>query len=288
MPKKKKNAASQPRKRGPQTGVYTGLVIPHVVGELNNRGTFTQSYIRRNAKKLRTAPTPAESRLEEILSSINGGVLKGRFRAQHPVSGRWIVDFFFPENRLAIEVDGSIHTTEAQRKRDRLKDNDCKRFDITLVRIQNSEVYADRDALLHKLRNGWRSALDRNNKIIGAEYIGRRPNQPSNGFMVANGSQASILSNNLEFSRWRIQEGQRKIVRRPYEPMRTSEVAPSDFVSRVIKAKSEGAKAKVMSASPRNCDLSREQCKICCKLIEMRRLEAIPDTNLCARCASIR
>ena len=57
----------------------------------------------------RADPTRAEAELQRILNSLNGGVLRGKFKREHVVSGKWIVDFFFPEVRLAIEVDGSVH-----------------------------------------------------------------------------------------------------------------------------------------------------------------------------------
>jgi len=104
------------------------------------------------------------------LSTVNGGALKGRFVREHVVSGKWIVDFFVPEVRLAIEVDGSIHRQDSQRKRDHWKDEDCARFDITIVRVTNSEVFGDRDFLLQKLRQGWREAKLRPNRIIGKTW----------------------------------------------------------------------------------------------------------------------
>lgn len=119
---------------------------------------------------MRRRPTPAERRLSWILNSLNRGVLKGRFRKQHVVSGRWIVDFFFPEIRLAIEVDGSFHLSEERRALDREKEQDCARFDITLLRLKNAEVFGDRERLIERLRDGWRTALRRENKIIGKQY----------------------------------------------------------------------------------------------------------------------
>lgn len=106
-------------------------------------------------------PTPAEQMLKEILLSLNGGVLKGKFHAQHVVKGRWIVDFFFFEIRLAIEVDGSFHDSPEQRKKDREKEAECRRSDMTLLRLTNSEVFGDREALVQKLRDEWRAALHR-------------------------------------------------------------------------------------------------------------------------------
>ncbi len=115
----------------------------------------------------RKRPTPSEARLEVILNQLNGGVLRGRFKREHAISGKWIVDFFFPEIRLAIEVDGSFHQSDDQIRKDAIKEADCARFDITLLRITNAEVAGHREKLVRKLRAGWRQALARKNRIIG-------------------------------------------------------------------------------------------------------------------------
>ena len=150
--------------------------IPRVVWEPSIiEPVYTTSHIRRHARQMRGDPTRAERRLLGILNSLNGGVLRGRFNTQHVVSGRWIVDFFFSEIRLAIEVDGGVHRTDEQRARDWQKEQDCTRFDITLLRITNADVFGDRDKLVHKLRHGWRMALQRENKLIGKEYCPSKP-----------------------------------------------------------------------------------------------------------------
>jgi len=69
--------------------------------------------------------------------------------------------------RLGIEIDGAIHRTPDQIKRDRQKESDCARFDITLIRVTNSEVFGNRERLTTKLRDGWKQALGRKNKVIG-------------------------------------------------------------------------------------------------------------------------
>mgnify|MGYP001955883912 FL=1 len=97
-------------------------------------------------------------------------MLKGRFKREHVISGKWITDFFFPDIRLAIELDGPYHLRSQQITRDRQKDEDCKKYDITVLRITNKEVFGDQDKLTKKLRGGWRRALDRKNYIIGMSY----------------------------------------------------------------------------------------------------------------------
>lgn len=157
-------------KRSPfgATGQPREIVFAKVVGEGSMFPLrYGKCYVHRFADRMRRNPTRAERQLALILSSLSGGRLKGRFVQQHVVSGKWIVDIFFLENRLAIEIDGGIHQQEGQIARDRQKEQDCVRFDITLLRVTNSEVFGDRDRLLTKLRLGWRTALRRENKIIG-------------------------------------------------------------------------------------------------------------------------
>jgi very-short-patch-repair endonuclease len=43
------------------------------------------------------------------------------FKVQHVASGDWIIDFFFPEIRLGVEIDGSVHRMSDQIERDKQK-----------------------------------------------------------------------------------------------------------------------------------------------------------------------
>ena len=152
----------------------TGLRA-RVVGETSvffDDHLFERSHIEKYANYRRSHPTPAETEFREFLEGLNGGALKGRFVREHIISGKWIVDFFFPEIRLAVEIDGSIHLTHIQKSKDAMKDADAARFDITVLRLTNAEVAGDKDRLTEKLRAGWRAALRRENRIVGKPYEG--------------------------------------------------------------------------------------------------------------------
>lgn len=114
-----------------------------------------------NAQKRKARPTPAESELEQILNSLNGGVLKGLFFREWAFADKWILDFFFHKIRLGIEVDGSVHSLPSQKQRDREKEKACEEWSITLLRVSNEEVFGNREELLEKLRNAWRVASQR-------------------------------------------------------------------------------------------------------------------------------
>lgn len=146
-------------------------VAPRVVGESGyGELRYPKCTIRRYADRMRRSPTPSEQRFSKILNSLNRGVLRGQFIRQFPVSGEYIVDVFFPKLRLAIEIDGSIHDEYLQRIRDEAKDKYCARIDITVLRLSNDEVWGDHERLVERLRDGWRAALRRENRIIGREY----------------------------------------------------------------------------------------------------------------------
>ena len=67
------------------------------------------------------------------------------------------MDFYVPEVRLAIEVDGGYHRSPLQRSWDLFKESGLDSEGITLLRVTNEEVLGDRERLLGKLRQAWRS-----------------------------------------------------------------------------------------------------------------------------------
>ena len=76
------------------------LLIPTVVGEASYGGIkYPKRTITWHAAENRNKETRAERKLFFFLITHRGGILKGRFRRQHIIGGRWIVDFFFADVR---------------------------------------------------------------------------------------------------------------------------------------------------------------------------------------------
>ena len=170
---KREGGTSRSKKKKSHTASNSKRQLPtaRIIGEYrSNHHSFTKSHIEKFADYRRANPTQAEAEFARFLCGLNDGVLKGQFVREHIISGKWIVDFFFPKIRLAVEIDGSIHLSGIQKKKDRLKDLDAARFDITVLRVTNSEVAGDKSKLTNKLRAAWRIALQRENKIIGKRY----------------------------------------------------------------------------------------------------------------------
>jgi very-short-patch-repair endonuclease len=108
------------------------------------RGTTPE--IDRAARKLRHQPTPAESRLWQALRTkkLNGL----HFRRQHPV-GRFILDFYCPSCKLAIELDGAIH--DRQVEYDTARTQQLQQFGYRVIRFQNERVMEDLPGVLAEI-----------------------------------------------------------------------------------------------------------------------------------------
>jgi very-short-patch-repair endonuclease len=92
-----------------------------------------------NARCLRRDMTPAEWIVWDIL---RGPQCKYRFRRQHPIPP-YIADFYCPELRVVIEVDGGQHGGANDQKRDAfLQENGYR-----ILRFWNNDVLNNRDGV---------------------------------------------------------------------------------------------------------------------------------------------
>ncbi|MBL0225319.1 MAG: endonuclease domain-containing protein [Geobacteraceae bacterium] len=105
-----------------------------------------------NLKQLRTSlrndATPAERKLWMLLKQSQLGFCK--FRRQHSV-GRYIVDFYCPSERLAIELDGDSHFTDEAREYDRERTAFLNALNIRVLRFHNTDVYENLAAVCEKI-----------------------------------------------------------------------------------------------------------------------------------------
>jgi len=82
--------------------------------------------------------------LPEILlwQALRGKALGSRFRKQHP-AGDYILDFYCPAARLAIEVDGQGHATPEQIDHDRRRDAWLTGHTVRTLRIPAAAILSD-------------------------------------------------------------------------------------------------------------------------------------------------
>ena len=59
------------------------------------------------------------------------------------IKSHYILDFYFPQSKLAIEVDGKGHNNKKQRAYDIRRSKILKKMGIKVVRFTNKEVLDD-------------------------------------------------------------------------------------------------------------------------------------------------
>ena len=107
----------------------------------------TPSKTKRSQVMRRNMP-PAEVIL---WSKMKGRQLSGfRFRRQHPV-GSYFLDFYCPEIKLCIELDGDQHGQEQALIRDRDRTSFLEDKNITVLRFWNNEIYDNVDGVLEAI-----------------------------------------------------------------------------------------------------------------------------------------
>ncbi|WP_420129431.1 endonuclease domain-containing protein [Longimicrobium sp.] len=105
----------------------------------------TSYEVRQAAREMRKNPTPAEKALWRVLR--NRAVNGLRFRRQHTLDGL-VLDFYCPEVRLCVELDGDVHDAPEQQERDAARTAHLQARDIRVLRFRNEEVLSDMRSVL--------------------------------------------------------------------------------------------------------------------------------------------
>ncbi|MEQ9299585.1 MAG: N-6 DNA methylase [Cyclobacteriaceae bacterium] len=111
-------------------------------------------YLKTFRKEPRNNATPAEATMWTMLS---GKKLDGRkFRRQHSVAN-YILDFYCPSEKLAIELDGEGHNDVIQADFDYERDLFLNYCGIKVLRFENKEVFDNPESLLESVKKefGW-------------------------------------------------------------------------------------------------------------------------------------
>ncbi|MBV6623096.1 MAG: DUF559 domain-containing protein [Rivularia sp. (in: Bacteria)] len=73
-----------------------------------------------------------------------------KFRRQYSVY-KFVIDFYSPILKLAIEIDGESHFQEGAAEYDRERQNYIESLGITFVRFTNNDVYENLDGVLESI-----------------------------------------------------------------------------------------------------------------------------------------
>jgi phosphoribosylformimino-5-aminoimidazole carboxamide ribotide isomerase len=105
--------------------------------------------IFKRAEELRNNLTPSESMLWNY---IGQGQLGIKFRRQHPAAN-YVLDFYAHKIKLAIEIDGSIHTNEEVKHNDKERQHHLESLGIHFLRFTNDEIFYDLDNVIQKIKD---------------------------------------------------------------------------------------------------------------------------------------
>ena len=98
---------------------------------------FNNKILRDRRRDLRKNQTKAEEKMWQMLR--NRKFRRLRFVRQFSV-GPYILDFYCPSIRLAIELDGQIHSKKDSQIYDQERTRYLENFNIKVVRFKNEEV----------------------------------------------------------------------------------------------------------------------------------------------------
>jgi len=86
-----------------------------------------------------------------LWSQLKGKQMRGcKFKRQYGV-GSYVVDFYCPGLRLAIELDGDSHFLDGAEARDMVRQSFIESFGISFLRFPNVEVMNNLDGVLETI-----------------------------------------------------------------------------------------------------------------------------------------
>jgi very-short-patch-repair endonuclease len=100
-------------------------------------------------RRLRKDATDAERKLWSILRNRQMAGL--RFFRQYSI-GPYVIDFYCPEERLAIEVDGGQHADVRGQEHDAKRDRHLQELNIRVIRFWNNDVLRNIEGVVQRIR----------------------------------------------------------------------------------------------------------------------------------------
>ncbi len=117
---------------------------------------YNNKVLRSRRKELRSTQTEVEKLLWYRLR--NRQVLNLKFFRQFSV-GPYILDFYCPQIKLAIELDGGQHSEDLAILYDKDRTNYLTNFDIHVIRFWNNEIIKQIDSVLEAIIKECHNAL---------------------------------------------------------------------------------------------------------------------------------
>jgi very-short-patch-repair endonuclease len=138
-----------------------------------------------HARRLRRDQTPEE---REVWRALRAGRFAGfKFRRQHPL-GKYVLDFYCPNARLSVELDGFAHGNPMQKEHDLERERWLAREGIGELRFWNHQWRRNRAGVLLEIWQALRrrtgcvvvERLAANNRLVPPRegHLGKGPVAP--------------------------------------------------------------------------------------------------------------
>jgi very-short-patch-repair endonuclease len=114
-----------------------------------NRGLFSRKRLERRRRELRKEGTAAEAVLWKYLQGRQ--ILGKKFRRQHSI-GPYIVDFYCPECRVIVELDGAPHDEIVVAEYDAERTRFLEQYGMKVIRFENRILYENPETALETIR----------------------------------------------------------------------------------------------------------------------------------------
>jgi len=111
---------------------------------------YNKSSEKEKRRKLRQNQTNAEELVWRYLR--NKQMLGYKFKRQYSVD-HFVIDFYCPELKLAVEVDGASHNDPERQKNDISRQKYLEAFNIKFVRIKDEELLGNPNNEFMKIEN---------------------------------------------------------------------------------------------------------------------------------------
>ncbi len=85
-----------------------------------------------------------------LWSKLKGKGLGHKFRRQYSVD-KFVLDFYCPKLKMAIEIDGGSHYIDGAKERDIERQRIIEYYGISFIRFTNNEIYENLDGVLIKI-----------------------------------------------------------------------------------------------------------------------------------------
>jgi len=120
---------------------------------------MTIAYNRQSEKAKRRELRKLMPKAERLLwGKIRSNQLGVKFRRQYSIQG-FIVDFYSPEIKLAIELDGESHYRVGGQEYDEKRSAIIRSYGIKILRFTNKEVYENLEGVVIKIRETIENSL---------------------------------------------------------------------------------------------------------------------------------